>query len=148
MDKKVLCATLSALALLCGIVGTASALVAPTSPTCTNSGEGLSLDWGDVDGADKYSVDFRCEMGEGDATVTVEFDIGTGDREDDGEKGDSDLEVSNEQLNDAALIEDLTGYQCFAKVKALNPGKGKGKQNHTFSDLVDCGTIGTADSPE
>ena len=141
MRKKAICAIISVLALFCGTVGTASALSAATGLTCDVTSDPAVLNWDDVDGADKYSVDFRCEMEVDEVTTTVEFDIGTSDGEDVGPISDSELTVTHQELNDAALM-DLSGYQCFAKVKGLNPGNNRGKQNHTFSSpSVDCGVV-------
>ena len=54
--------------------------------------------------------------------------------------------LSIEEFSDAAMVDDITGYQCFAKVKALNPGENRGRQHHTFtSPATDCGLVGTGE---
>ncbi|MHC4221388.1 MAG: hypothetical protein ACYST9_03125 [Planctomycetota bacterium] len=115
------------------------------------------LDWTDVSGARKYSVDIK-----GTATyfdpdsqtsreIDVELSIGTSDRKDGGSMGDSDLIVSISELDyavvyalfdhgvDPIIIRDLDSWQFIgtAKVKGLNPGKGNGRQNHPFSQWSD-----------
>ena len=134
----------TALIMAVGYAGAAWALPAPEGLTCDATADPVMLDWGDVEGADKYSVDFECMITEiiddSEVTTTIEFDIGTGDREDDGMPEDSDLEVSYDQLN-AAAGQDLAGFECYAKVKGLNPGRGKGPQNHAFSPQMSCGTV-------
>lgn len=146
--------TLTAVAALIAGLGYAGAawadhLAAPAALTCNAIADPVLLDWGDVDGAQKYSVDFECMMTEiiddSEVTTTIEFDIGTGDREDGGLPEDSDLEVTYAEL-DAAAGQNLSGFECSAKVKALDPGRGKGRQNHLFSSPeTDCGTVAEHD---
>jgi hypothetical protein len=147
MNKKVLCATLSAVALFLGSFGTASALLGPPNGfTCDVTEDPIVLNWDSVSGADKYSVDFRCEMEVDVVTNTIEFSIGTSDAEGVGPISPPGLTLSIEEFSDAAMVDDITGYQCFAKVKALNPGKNRGRQNHTFtSPATDCGVVGAGE---
>lgn len=58
--------------------------------------------------------------------------------------GDPDLDVTYAELEAAAGAEAgaFAGFDAHAKVKALDPGNGKGRQNHSFSSPEsDCGTI-------
>jgi hypothetical protein len=91
---------------------------------------------------DKYSVDIEFVIEsdvDDESDTTADFSFGTGDRTD-------GLDPSNPSLCVllTELAHDLDGdgeddqlYGEFsAKVKALNPGKGKGRQNHPFSEPI------------
>lgn len=139
-------ATLAALALLLGSANAAKAshLAAPTNLVCDATADPITLDWDDVGDAVKYSVDFRLTQTIEEVTTTIELSIGTSDRTDGGLMGDSDLDVTYAELEAAAGVDPgaLLGFDVDAKVKALDPGKGKGRQNHGFSSPEsDCGTI-------
>lgn len=139
-------ATLAALALLLGSANAAKAshLAAPTNLVCDATADPITLDWDDVTGAVKYSVDFELTQTIGEVTTTIELSIGTSDRTDGGLMGDSDLDVTYAELEAAAGFDPgaLVGFDVDAKVKALDPGKGKGRQNHGFSSPEsDYGTI-------
>lgn len=139
-------ATLAALALLLGSANAAKAshLAAPTNLVCDATADPITLDWDDVTGAVKYSVDFELTQTIEEVTTTIELSIGTSDRTDGGLMGDSDLDVTYAELEAAAGVDPgaLVGIDVDAKVKALDPGKGKGRQNHGFSSPEsDCGTI-------
>jgi hypothetical protein len=119
-------------------------LEAPTGLTCDVVDDTIAADWDDVDGAVKYSVDVVAAYdtdGDGEPDETAEFSFGTSDRTDGGEIGDSDLTIPLEDLvvgvdTDGDGVDD-TFFEPVAaelKVKALDPGKGKGRQNHPFSD--------------
>jgi len=132
-----------------------AALPAPTGLTVTVPDD-VVLDWDDVIGATKYSVDLEGTVtfdyfdGTGliqNATLDVELSFGTSDRTDGGEIGDSDLTIAKADLELALIsaIQDALAlpptnlvavgdFDGEAKVKALNPGKGNGKQNNPFSD--------------
>ena len=120
------------------------------------------LDWTDVTGADKYSVDVTamavCDTGEVDEyddPIEVEIDMsasfGTSDRLDGGDMGDSDLNIPVEDIE--ALVADLEYYldllilfdiiesagpiEISAKVKALDPSvKPTKRQNNPFSNSL------------
>jgi hypothetical protein len=116
----------------------------------------VALDWDDVLGATKYSVDLEgtvtFDYFDGtslieDAELDVELSFGTSDRTDGGLMGDSDLSIAKGDLELALIlaIQDalglppenlvaLDGFDGEAKVKALDAGNGKGKQNNPFSD--------------
>lgn len=117
------------------------------------------LDWSDVTGADKYSVDVTamavCDTGEEDEyedPILVEIEMsasfGTSDRLDGGDMGDSDLNIPIADVE--ALVADLDYYldllilfdiiesagpiEVTAKVKALDPhAPGNKRQNNPFS---------------
>ena len=120
--------------------------------TCSQPGDGVLVEWGPLENPDavKYSVDFTCTKDLGDELISlVDFSIGTSERTDGGEMDDPNLYASFAELNAAAeaytqTINDLTGYTCYVKVKGLDPGKGKGRQNHEFSfsdPAVSCGEL-------
>lgn len=120
-----------------------------TGVSCDQQTDGVEVDWDDLTGAAKYSLDFTCTLDLGDGNISlVDFSIGTSDRTDGGEIGDSYLDVTFEELDGAAaaatagVITYLEGYTCYVKVKGLYPGRDKGPQNHPFSDpAVSCGII-------
>ena len=78
-----------------------------------------------------------------EATASVEVSFGTSDRTDGGEMGDSDLTIAIDDLAAAIAAElgivadDVIALDGSAKVKALDPGNGKGRQNNPFSDPTD-----------
>lgn len=133
-----------------------AALPAPTGLTVDASGDPILLDWDDVIGATKYSVDLEgtvtFDYFDGtslieDATLDVQLSFGTSDRTDGGLMSDSDLDIAKGDLELALIlaIQDALGlppeylvaldeFDGEAKVKALNSGKGNGKQNNPFSD--------------
>jgi hypothetical protein len=124
-----------------------ASLPAPTNFTATVVGDEIVFDWDDVVGATKYSVDVEATVTYVDASGNVqsgevELSYGTSDRTDGGDMGDSDLTITVEQgladlaaaLGvDPALLEDAE-IEAWAAVKALDPGKGKGRQNNPFSN--------------
>lgn len=136
---------------LVGILSTPlfALLAAPTNFIVTVGEDDVFFDWDDVEDATKYSVDVCVEVTyateTGEETIPVEMSFGTSDRDDGGDMADSDLLVPQETIIagvfaaladmgiDTSTISDLT-LQATAKVKALNPGKGKGPQNNPFSD--------------
>ncbi len=139
-------ASLAALALILGATSAAKAghLAAPTGLVCDATADPITLDWDDVGNAVKYSVDFELTQTVEEVTTTIELSIGTSERTDGGLIGDSNLDVTYAELEAAAGVEAgaLAGFDVDAKVKALDPGKGKGRQNHSFSSPEsDCGTI-------
>lgn len=122
----------------------AERLDAPGNVRCTVEDGVIVVVWDDVEGADKYSVDVEAEYDIDGEIEVGEFSFGTSDRTDDGEMGDPNLSIA---LADLELCEEIVdedgnviGEVCHApvavrvKVKALNPGKGRGPQNHPFSE--------------
>ena len=114
--------------------------------------------WIFVPGAVKYSVDIEGVatydlynysgidpvLIEAGATAEVEVSFGTSDRTDDGEMGDPDLTITHEEFA-AAIAAELgipvvdvisLAEDWAVKVKALAPGKDKGRQNNEFSNSI------------
>jgi hypothetical protein len=125
----------------------AAPLAAPVNLTINDGPTELVLDWDDVVDAEKYSVDIEgtviyldSEFQEVEADIELSF--GTSDRTDGGAMGDSDLTIFVDDLADVIALElgisedDLVGLEAEAKVKALSPGKNKGRQNNQFSAPV------------
>jgi hypothetical protein len=125
-----------------------AALLVPTGLSVLVGTDDIALDWDDVAGAAKYSVDIEgavtytdAELGE--ITTDVEVSFGTSDRTDGGDMIDSDLTILIDELAAAIAAQlgvdpsALVSLDGSAKVKALDPGKDKGPQNNPFSDPVD-----------
>lgn len=141
------------IALLAGIClvvpAVALSLDAPTGLTALVGTDAVSLDWEDVTDAVKYSVDIEGAVTywdailPGEVVAPVEVSFGTSDRTDGREMGDSDLTIAIADLAAAIAAElgispdDVISLDGIAKVKALEPGKDKGRQNNPFSDPVD-----------
>ena len=110
--------------------------------------EYMWFDWEDVRGATKYSLDIEAEVTYFDKiegvrkTAEVELSFGTSDRTDGRDMSDSDLAIAKADLRQAVLdalgLTDETvgpmSLDAMAKVKALSPGKNKGRQNNPFSE--------------
>ena len=137
MKKAILISFMVGIAVMLGSWGTAQALLpAPTMIECgIDDDNNVCFDWSDVDGAVKYSVDVDVEVDTGDGPMTVELSFGTSDRTDGGDMGNSDLCVPLDEfvyIDGEGVSHQLSG-PATAKVKALNPGKDKGRQNNPFS---------------
>jgi hypothetical protein len=122
----------------------AAPLAAPVNLTVNVGSTDLALDWDDVVDAEKYSVDIEgtviyIDSGLQEVEAYIELSFGTSDRTDGGAMGDSDLTIFIDDLDDVIASElgisedDLVGLDAEAKVKALSPGKNKGRQNNQFS---------------
>ena len=120
-------------------------------------GVDTGVDWDDVIGAVKYSVDIEglaifndgdLVDGDGDGDpldpeiLEVGVSFGTSDRTDGGEMGDSDLTITLDELAAAIAaelgipVEDVLALdETVYKVKALAPGKDKGRQNNEFDSI-------------
>ncbi len=140
------------LMVVCLPVVSMAALPAPTGLTVTVGATDIVLDWEDVLGAVKYSVDIEGTVTylatvlvdgvetQVETTSEVEVSFGTSDRTDGGLMGDSNLTITIDEFAAAvaaALGVDpsaLISFEGSAEVKALDPGKGKGPQNNPFSD--------------
>ena len=149
MKTKRLILTLTIVSLLMAVPAFAL-LAAPTNLTVDvdNGAETVDFDWDPVTGAVKYSVDVEGTVTYYDDSAAVEVEaevevsFGTSDRTDGGLMGDDDLTITFEELADAIADElglapedDLISLEdATAKVKALDPGKNKGRQNNPFSD--------------
>lgn len=122
------------------------------------NGDSVFLDWTDVNDAVKYSVDIKGSVEYFDSnstshvTVDVKLSFGTSDRTDGKEMGESDLAIAKDDLCASildALAElgvnlDFVGdleFIATGKVKALDPGKDKGRQNNPFSNSLDLPAI-------
>jgi hypothetical protein len=139
------------------MAGSTFALDAPANLTVVVGVNTVDFDWDPVTGAVKYSVDlegmvtFDYVDGNGilqtDQTLVVELSFGTSDRTDGRAMGDSDLTITKADLELALIsaIQDalalppgnlvaVSEFDGDAKVKALDPGKNKGRQNNPFSD--------------
>jgi hypothetical protein len=98
--------------------------------------------WDPVEGAVKYSLDIEIPVdtsGDGNADMVVGLSFGTSDRTDDGLMSDPDLCVLLSDIVydiDGDGIENQLSGAADIKVKALDPGKGKGPQNNPFSTSV------------
>jgi len=117
----------------------------------------VKIDWNDITGAVKYSVDIEgvvtYNTGGDDLELEVEFSFGTSDRLDGYEMGQSDLNIPVLDIAaavEAALLDagvdlgTLTADVVLvstAKVKALGPGNGNGRQNNPFSPPVAMPTL-------
>lgn len=118
-------------------------LPAPTVFTAGIEGDSVCFHWDSVDGADKYSVDVDVDVdidGDGVADMIVEFSFGTSDRIDGDDPSALFLCVPLADFvadldEDGTL--DLVSGAAKAKVKALKPGKGNGRQNNLFSIEAD-----------
>jgi hypothetical protein len=129
---------------VCAAATLLAALAAPLNFTAIVSGDDVVFDWDPVVDATKYSVDIEAEvtvaaLGE----ETVELSFGTSDRTDGGDMSDSDLTVPIATILSEIAAElgvdeaDIISFDATAKVKALNPGRGKGRQNNPFSNTAD-----------
>ena len=123
----------------------AMALDAPAGLVCEVKDGYVSFTWDEVPGADKYSVDVEVPIYlEGSDTPyrIVELSFGTSDRMDGYLMNDPFLDVP---LNEFSYLNgsdddpwlDLLSGPATAKVKALNPGKQRGRQDHVFSDVCE-----------
>jgi len=120
------------------------------------------LQWTDVPGADKYSVDVTAMavadtglLDEDENPILIELEMsasfGTSDRLDGGDMGDSDLNIPVEDIqalvdalqtmiDDLILAEEIVSadpIEVSAKVKALDPSvKPTKRQNNPFSNSL------------
>ena len=138
MKKTILISSVCAFVLLSGSWAMAF-LDAPTGLTCAIEEDSVYFDWDDVVDAVKYSVDVEVPVdvdGDGSPDMIVELSFGTSDRTDGGLMEDSNLYVPLTEfvydLDDDGIADPLSGL-ATGKVKALAPGKGKGRQNNPFS---------------
>jgi len=100
--------------------------------------------WDEVLGAVKYSVDVDVDVDEyfdddGIPQTVVEFSFGTGDQTDPADTNLcvplADFTRTTYDENGDPIIVQVYGT-AHVKVKALNPGKGNGRQNNEFSDVL------------
>lgn len=151
MNTRRICTVLMVVSLLTPAVVLAE-LPAPTNLIVTVGADSMFLDWDDVVGAAKYSVDLEGtvtywdELLLAEAQAEVELSFGTSDRTDGGEMSDSDLTIAIDDIAAeiaaqlGVLPEDLISVDGCVAVKALNPGKGNGSQDNPFS-APSCGVL-------
>jgi len=147
MKRLILISLIAVVALMFGTAAMAQ-LPAPTGLVCsladTDSdlvNDSVYCNWDDVTGAAKYSVDIEIPVDttdpkDGIADMVVELSFGTSDRTDGAPISQSDLYIPLTEIaydiNGDGSAEQLSGGADI-KVKALDPGKGKGSQNNPFS---------------
>ena len=119
------------------------ALPAPTNLAATVVNESLCITWDSVSNARKYAVSVNVDVdsdGDNYNDKLVKFSFNTADRNDGLDPSFPSLCVPLAELvrdiNDDGVPEQIFGT-ALVKVKALNPGKGSGRQNHAFSDWVE-----------
>jgi hypothetical protein len=125
----------------------AGSLPAPVDFQAGIVDENVCFEWTAVEGADKYSIDVEIDVdidGDGVSDMVVEFSFGTGSRTDDGLPSDPYLCVPLAgfvaDIDGDGVLDSVSG-PARAKVKALKPGKGNGRQNNLFSSIVSDITI-------
>ncbi len=122
-------------------------LPAPEKFDAAVVGNVIQTSWDPVANADKYSVKIVAAYdtdGNAEIDVYLVFDFGTSDRTDGYPMSDpfldiplSALEISVDTDNDGIPDTQLMPLAGAASVKALNPGKGKGRQDNPFSNVVE-----------
>ena len=138
--------TLLALAMLVAMVmsvGLPGTVMGGSSPTLPTPPTGVtcdfnatpSINWDDLTGANKYSVDVTAGYDTSDPTdglvdVTLTFSFGTGNN------GGSQLDLSFSALANDFGAGPINPIEVDVEVKGLNP-PGK-SQNNAFSDPVAC----------
>ena len=157
MKKITLCVLLFGISVMCWTPAIAKKDFGDLDPPSILSAaivdDAFCVTWEAVSGAVKYSVDVDVNVDEyfddeGILQTVVEFSFGTGDQTDPAapnlcvpladftrytydENGDPILDENGDPVT-----EQVSGT-AHVKVKALNPGKGKGRQNHKFSEELD-----------
>lgn len=109
----------------------------PEISSCNIDGDALTVTWNSVEGADKYSLEVT-----GFITLGEDTELGVGQHIyswDVGVPGSEDANVTaTVPLADLFFQGDETTYHpdylALVRVKALDPGKGRGHQNHNFSE--------------
>jgi hypothetical protein len=119
------------------------ALPAPNNVNATVYPDKICLSWEAIAGAVKYSLDFDVNVdrdGDSFTDTVVQLSFGTGDRTDGGEPSDPNLCVPLTDfvfdIDGDDVLDQISGT-AQVKVKALNPGKHKGRQNNAFSASVE-----------
>ncbi len=132
----------------------AGSLGPPEDFLVTQNDDSIFFSWLPVEQAEKYSVDVEATIiwGDGEVRGEVPFERDFGTQDEIGEvymrSGRVVLEIPKTAMTRLVLaaLEDadvdraaVIGFLLDgeAKVKALNPGKGKGPQNHPFSNTDD-----------
>lgn len=115
-------------------------LLAPTNVLCPLVGDVIQVNWDDVVGATKYSVNVVASYDTGivgDTTddTSKDWDFGTGDRADGLPISQSDLFIPLSALNYDFGTGLLAPIAVQLRVKGLHSGKNQERQNNLFSDL-------------
>lgn len=141
--KKGLLSIIAVFVLSFGVVLLAATLPPPANLQVPVVDDVIKATWDPVDGALKYSVCIVAEYdldADGTADMSEDFDFGTSDRTDglpiDTASLDIPLDALNLDLDEDGTAE-LIPVAARARVKALNPGHGRGSQNNPFSEFVD-----------
>lgn len=128
-------------------------LAAPVMTSVNLDGDQICFEWTADPNAVKYSVDLEGTVAfvadANDVAIDIELSFGTSDRTDGADMSEPFLCVDTDVICSeiAAILAELeynpASYTLdgFAKVKALNPGKGKGRQNNPFSEPVAIPTL-------
>ena len=106
----------------------------PGTLTCDVGADLVTFNWDDVTEAVKYSLDVDVEVdfdGDGENDMTVEFSVST-------VESIAIISITDfvYDIDGDGSPDQLTG-PATAKVKGLDPGKGKGRQNNLFSSPCD-----------
>lgn len=121
------------------------ALSAPENVTSNVINDNICLSWDTVDKAAKYAVNVNVDVdsnGDGIADTQVEFSFNTADRTDGLEPSAPNLCIPLADfvydIDQDGDLERISG-KAYVKIKALNPGQGKGqgRQNSAFSDELE-----------
>ena len=102
----------------------------PQNFNCEVDSDVVGFYWDVVEDAGKYSLDVDVEVdsnGDGENDMTVEFSFSTVETFLNVPITDFVADIDGD-----GIPEQVTG-PATAKVKGLNPGKGKGRQNNVFS---------------
>jgi hypothetical protein len=114
------------------------ALGVPTDFVVNFDGTTIATSWTAVPDATKYSVNIVAEYDldeDGVLDLSVDYDFGTSDRTDGALMSDPNLNIPYDALLydvDGDGVGDIAPGMAAARVKALNPGKGNGRQNNEF----------------
>ena len=121
----------------------AGALPAPESLQAAVINESLCMQWIGVENAVKYTVSVKVNVdrdGDGVSDAEVKFSFNTADRTDDLDPSTPNLCIPLSSfvydVNNDGDLDPISGT-AYVKVKALNPGKGNGRQNNAFTDWVE-----------
>lgn len=118
-------------------------LPAPENIVTNIVNDNICFSWDTVDQAAKYAVSVNVDVdsdGDGLANTQVKFSFNTADRTDGLDPSSPNLCIPLADfvfdIDGDGDLEQISGT-AHVKVKALNPGKGTGRQNSAFSDEVE-----------
>ncbi len=122
----------------------AGSLSAPDPFVATLADGIIQTSWSPVEGAVKYSVNILAAYdtdGDGEADLWLDYDFGTSDRTDGLGMDNPSLNIPTSALEISIGTDDnvitLMPVSAVARVKALAPGKDKGRQDNPFSNEVE-----------